>query len=74
VPNFDELEVVVPATVTVIANTSALSPLSDLYAANVFPGYNNTLLWRQQTRYIPQYKIIPQIVGDTADTAHTEET
>jgi Neurotransmitter-gated ion-channel ligand binding domain len=49
-PNFRELEEVKSPTITIIANVSALSPLSDMYTANVFPGSMNLLLWREQIR------------------------
>jgi hypothetical protein len=49
-PNFKELEEVVSPTITIIANTSLLSPASEMYIANIFPGNNNTLYWSEQIR------------------------
>ena len=49
-PNFKDLEEVKSPTVAVVANMSALSPPSDLYTANVYPGAANPLLWREQIR------------------------
>jgi hypothetical protein len=49
-PNFRDLEEVKSPTITVVANVSALSPASDVYTANVFPGSQNILVWREQIR------------------------
>ena len=45
-PNFRDLEEIIPPAITVIANSSTLSPLSELYTGNIFSGKFNTLMWR----------------------------
>ena len=63
-PNHRELEEVVVPTISIIANSSYMSPTSELYTYYVFPGISNILQWTEQIRciVISYFKRAPSIL------------
>lgn len=49
-PNFRELEEIISPSVTMIANSSTISPMSELYTASIAGGSENPLVWRSQIK------------------------